>query len=416
MTDQLIVRAQILLQQKKYDEASQLLGDILRQDPANIHVLAMLSEVKLHLDQRREAEDLINSAIGLAPDESVLYYIKARIVYQLERYDEAERLLQHAIVLDPQDAAYFSLLASIKLERKQFDEGLRLADKALELDPENVLALNARSTALLKLDRKDDAFRTIEGALAEDPNNAYTHSNYGWGLLEKGDHNKALSHFREALRNDPNFRYAQAGMMEALKARYWFYRVFLKYVFWISNLTAKYQWGVILGLYFGTRLLSSVAERNPTLQPFLTPVIVVLALIAFSTWVITPLSNLFLRLNPFGKHLLDQKEIQSSNFVGISLLLFVAGLAGYLFTGAAPWLALAGYGFAMMVPFSAMFTPAKYNSLTIYAGAMAVIGALAVLTSFATGELVNGFSSIFLIGFIAFQWIVNFVKIRRSNV
>ena len=416
MTDQLIIRAQILLQQKKYDEASKLLADILRQDPANIHVLAMLSEVQLHLGKHPEAEELINSAIGLAPDESDLYYIKARVVYHLDRYDEAEGLLEHAILIDPSDAAYFALWAGIKLERKQYDKALELANRSLELDPENIQGLNVRSTALIKLDRKEEAFQTIEGALNEDPNNAYTHSNYGWGLLEKGDHRKALGHFREALRNDPNFRYAQAGMMEALKARYWFYRVFLKYVFWIGNLTAKYQWGVILGLYFGTRLLSSLARNNAALQPYLTPLVLLLVLIAFSTWVITPLSNLFLRLNPYGKHLLDKKEIQSSNFVGISLGVFLIGLAGYLFSGAEPWLALAAYGFAMMVPFSAMFTPAKYNSLTIYAGAMAVIGALAVLTAFATGTVENIFSIVFLFGFIAFQWVVNYVSIRRGNV
>lgn len=416
MTDQLLVRAQILLQQNKFEEAGKILGDILRQDPNNVHVLAMLSEVKLVSGKPKEAEDLIDTAIGLAPDVDTLYYIKARIAHRLDRYDDAENLLFQAVQLDPQDADYYAFWGAIKIERKQFENALEKADKALELDAENVMALNVRSTALLKLDRKEDSFRTIEGALAEDPNNAYTHSNYGWGLLEKGDHNKALEHFREALRNDPNFRYAQAGMMEALKARYWFYRVFLKYVFWMSNLTEKYQWGVILGFYFGSRILSSIARNNPALEPWLNPILILLALIAFSTWVMTPLSNLFLRLNKFGKHLLDKEEIQSSNFVGASLLVFLAGVAGYLLTKNDPWLVVAGVGFAMMVPFSAMFTPAKYNSLTIYAGAMAVIGALAIFTSFSTGELESGYLTFFLIGFIAFQWIVNFVKIKRGNV
>ncbi len=416
MTDQLITRAQILLQQKKYDEAAKLLGDILRQDPNNVHVLAMLSEVKLQQEKYKEADDLISTAISLAPDEGVLFYIKAKIAHQQDRYDEAENLLAQAIQIDPYDADHFALWAAIKLERKQYDKALELANQALERDSENILGLNTRSMALLRLDRKDDAFQTIEGALAEDPNNAYTHTNYGWGLLEKGNHNKALEHFREALRNDPNFRYAQAGMMEALKARYWFYRVFLKYVFWIGNLTEKYQWGVILGFYFGSRFLSSVARSNPALEPWLTPIVMLLALVAFSTWVITPISNLFLRLNPYGKHLLDREETLSSNFVGVSLGIFLIGLAAYFATGQEPWLALTAYGFAMMVPFSAMFTKSKYNLLTIYAGGMAVIGALAVFTSFATGELFNGFSSLFLIGFIAFQWMVNFVKIRGSNV
>ena len=412
MTDQLIMRAQILLQQQKYNEAARLLGDILGKDPNNIHVLAMLSEVKLQLDQFLEAETLINSAIGLAPDEDTLYYIKAKVMHHLDRNTEAEQLLGTAIEINPYEAAYFALWGAVKMERKQHEEALDLANQALELDSAHVMALNVRSRALLKLDRKEDSFQTIEGALAEDPNNPYTHSNYGWGLLEKGDPKKALHHFREALRADPNFDYAQAGMMEALKAQYWLYRVFLKYVFWMGNLTAKYQWGVILGLYFGTRFLSTLAERNETLAPFLMPIVMLLVLFAFSTWVMGPISNLFLRLNPFGKHLLSREERLSSNFVGISMLVFLLGLGAFLLIGSEPWLAVAFYGFAMMVPLSAMFTKAKYNALTIYAAVMAVVGALAIVTAFLTGNIESLFTTIFLVGFIAFQWIVNFVKTK----
>lgn len=412
MTDQLIMRAQILLQQQKYNEAARLLGEILGKDPNNVHVLAMLSEVKLQLDQFLEAETLINSAIGLAPDEDTLYYIKAKVMHHQDRNAEAEQLLGTAIEINPYEAAYFALWGGIQLEKKQYEKALELANKALELDSAHILALNIRSGALLKLNRKEDSFQTIEGALAEDPNNPYTHTNYGWGLLEKGDPNQALHHFREALRAAPNFANAQAGMMEALKARYWFYRVFLKYVFWMSNLTAKYQWGVILGLYFGTRFLSTLAERNETLAPFLMPIVMLLVLFAFSTWVMGPISNLFLRLNPFGKHLLSREERLSSNFVGISMLVFLLGLGAFLLIGSEPWLAVAFYGFAMMVPLSAMFTKAKYNALTIYAAAMAVVGALAIVTAFLTGNIESLFTTIFLVGFIAFQWIVNFVKTK----
>lgn len=413
MTNQLIMRAQILLQQQKYNEAARLLGDILGKDPTNIHVLAMLSEVKFQLDQYQEAETLINNAIGLSPDEDSLYFIKAKVMNQLDRNNDAEQLLRTAIEINPYEAAYFALWGGIKMERKQYEEALDLANHALELDSAHVMALNVRSRALLKLDRKEDSFQTIEGALAEDPNNPYTHSNYGWGLLEKGDPKKALHHFREALRADPNFDYAQAGMMEALKARYWLYRVFLKYVFWMSNLTTKYQWGVILGLYFGTRFLNVLADRYEALSPYLMPLVTLLVLFAFSTWVIGPISNLFLRLNPFGKHLLSREERLSSNFVGVSLLLFLLGLVAFLFIGTEPWLALTMYGFMMMVPLSAMFTKAKYNALIIYAAGMAVVGALGVLTAFVTESVESIFATVFLVGFIAFQWIVNFVRTKK---
>ena len=415
MTDSLINRAQILLQQNRFEEAGNLLKDILRQDPNNVHVLAMLAQVQLQQDNVLGAEQLINDAIGLSPDTDYLYFIKARVELQNEKYDEAEKNLELSIQINPYDADYFALWASVKLARKQYAKALELADEALEVDPENLLGLNTRSTALLKLNRKEDSFTTIEGALSHDPNNAYTHSNYGWALLEKGDHKKALEHFREALKNDPGMVHAQAGMGEALKAKYLFYRVFLRYSFFMSNLASKNQWAIILGFYFGSRLLNYLAKTYPSLQVVLLPLLVLMAVFAFSTWVITPLSNLFLRLNPYGKYLLNKEEKLSSNFVGGSLSVCILGLVLYFTTSSENYLLIALFGFAMMVPFGAMFLKKK-NYLVIYAGALFLTGIAGISTAFMTGELYNVFNVIFVVGFIAFQWIANFARIKQGNI
>lgn len=417
MIDNIINRAEVLIQQQKYAEAEKLLKDVLVTNPTDIHVLALLAEVNLQLDKSEEADTLINSAIGLSPEIGHLFYIKARISIQRKKYDESEANIKQALELDPADADFYALWASIKLARKQYDSALELANKSLELDAQNLLGLNTRSTALLKLNNKEESFKTIEGALREDPNNAYTHSNYGWSLLEKGDHKKALEHFREALKNDPDFEYAQAGMVEALKASNIFYRIFLKYVFWISNLTSKYQWGIIIGFYLGVRLLKSLASNNEALQPFLIPVIVLLALIAFSTWVIGPISNLFLRLNKYGKHLLDKKEIMSSNFVGASFLVFLLGALFYFIANDSKFLTIAFFGFAMMLPLGSMFTPSKVkHSMVIYTIIMAAIGLGAIVNTFNTGEMFNALTPVFVIGLVAFQWIANFLIIKESNV
>ena len=133
--------------------------------------------------------------------------------------------------------------------------------------------------------------------------------------LKKENIKKHSEHFREALKLDPNFTYAQSGMLEALKANNIFYRLFLQYSFWMGNLTAKYQWGVIIGFYIGFRLIRALAASNENLRPYLTPIIILLALIMFSTWIITPVSNLFLRFNKYGKHLLGKQDKISANFV-----------------------------------------------------------------------------------------------------
>jgi tetratricopeptide (TPR) repeat protein len=411
-----ISKVQILIQQQKFTAAEQILKDLLTQEAGNIHLLSLLAEVNLQQDKSDVAKRIIDNAIGLSPDSPQLFYIRSRIAIQQENYDEAENNLQQSIGLNPYEANYFALLASIKLIRKHYDEALDLANKSLEIDAENLLGLNTRSTALLKLNKGEESFDTIEGALRQDPNNAYTHANYGWGLLEKGEHKKALKHFKESLKQNPNSEYAQSGMMEALKAGNPVYRMFLKYSFWIGNLTSKYQWGVIIGFYVAMRVLKTLAQKNEALQPFLVPLIILLALLAFSTWVIKPISDLFLRFNTYGKVLLDKKQKMSSNFVAASFAVFVAGLLLFFILRHEKFLTIAVFGFAMMLPFSVMFSPSKYKySLLIYTTAMAVIGLFAIAHALSTSEIFNVMTFIFVIGFVAFQWIANYLMIKESN-
>lgn len=417
MTEILLQRAEILIQQRRYIEAEKILKEALSTDPTDLHTLVLLAETSIQLDQTEKAAHLLDTAIGMDPGSGYLFYMKARISLLKNNYDEAETNFEQALQLDPVNADYYAFWASIKLMRKQYENALALANQALEIDPENILGLNTRSTALLKLNLHEEAFQTIEGALREDPTNAYTHANYGWNLLERGDHKKALVHFGEALKNDPDNHHAQAGMVEALKANNLIYRLFLKYAFWIGNLTANYQWGVIIGLYAGSRFLRIIANSNESLRPFINPLVTLLAIVAFSTWIITPVSNLFLRFNKYGKHLLDKKEILSSNFVAASFMVFLVGLAGLLTTGDDRFISIAAFGFAMMVPFSSMFSKTKYkHALVIYTAVMGLLGIAAITTAFNTGELFNDFTSLFGFAFIAFQFVANFLGIKKSNV
>jgi tetratricopeptide (TPR) repeat protein len=414
--DYRLSKVEILIQQKKFADAEKILGELLKEDANNVHFLYLLADANLQQNKLDKAHNIINHAIGLSPDTPQLFYMKSCVAIQQNNLSEAETNIHQALELDPLDADYFALLASIQLGRKKYEEALKMANEALELDPENLLALNTRSTALNKLNRTEESFETIQGALREDPNNAYTHANYGWGLLEKGDHKKALEHFKESLANDPNFQYAQSGMLEALKATNPVYRLFLKYSFFMGNLTAKYQWGVLIGFYLGFRGLRMIAKNNESLQPYLIPLMVVLGLIAFSTWIIRPIGNLFLRFNKYGQLLLDKKEKMSSNFVAVSLGICLVGVVLYFILSDEKFLGIAAFGFAMMLPLGTMFSPSKNkNALLIYTVALAVVGFLAIGMIFSTGHLFNLLTTVFILGFVAFQWVANYMLIKEQN-
>lgn len=408
-------RAQQLVNLQRYKDAEKELKLVLAQQPENTLALALFSICRAELGDLKEATDVIQNAIGREPDNDYLFYLQALYFLKQSKSKEADQSLRQAITFDPHNADYFGLMAQLRLSQKEWQEALDYANKGLEADPDNVQCLNARSTALYKLDKKEEAYATIQEALNQDPENESTHTNLGWSLLEKGDHRKSLEHFREALKINPEYAYAKAGMVEALKARYLFYRLFLKYAFWINNFKSKGQWVIIIGLYIGFRVLSGVSEKNPELAVFINPLVYLYIAFALSTWIIAPLSNLFLRLNVYGRYALTANEIKASNFVGVSLAIGALGLVAYLVNGAEVFLLTGIFGIGMMIPLATMLVPEKKQSRNILVAAaafLALAGAAMISFHLASKEH-SMFFTIFLFGVIAYQWVANAFLIRE---
>ncbi len=414
MIDAQLERAQQLVALQRYKDAETELRMVLSQQPENTQALALFAICLSEQGKTGEATQVIQSAIGKEPDNDYLLYLQALFYHNDNKLKEAEKFIRNAIAFDPHNADYFGLLSAINLKQKEWKQALDNANKGLEADPDNLQSLNSRSAALYKLDKKEEAYATIQEALNQDPENPHTHSNIGWGLLEAGDHKKALEHFREALKINPGYDYAKAGLVEALKARYLFYRLFLKYAFWISNFKGKAQWAIILGLYFGVKFLGKVSENNENLAVFLNPIIYLYIAFAISTWIITPLSNLFLRLNVYGRYALTDDEIKASNLVGIAFLVGASGFLAYLFAGDFLYCIIGIFGIGMMIPLSSMLTPEKKRSkniLAAYSIALAITGLAAIFTQLSSGE-VTVFFPIFTFGVVAYQWIANAFLIR----
>ena len=416
MSDPQLQRATLLINQDKYDKARDILNAVLAENPEDVTALSLMAVVFRETNEYDKSLQTLDRALGLQPDNADLFYLKALTLSYTGEIKKAHKWADEAIAREPDRSEFLSVRSLLAFRRKDFKETLEWAEKALVLDPENLLALNMRSSALTKLNRKEESAATIEGALKEDPNNAFTHANFGWNLLEQGDRKKALEHFREALKIDPTLEFAQSGMVEAIKAQYWFYRWYLKYQIWMSNKSSQVQWAFILVIYFGFKMLSRIARTSPEAMPFIVPIMVLLGVFALSTWIMTPVSNLFLRLNTYGRHLLDKQEIMASNLVGVFAGVCILGLAGYVAGFGKASVVLAGYGFGMMVPMDSVFAETRIKYLLpVYVSAMGIVGLLGTVMAFMKMGVFNMFTVIFFLGFFAYQWIANFAIISHGN-
>ena len=414
-----------LYHQSRYSDAEREFRQAVVNDPEDAYTRAMLGLTLSQQERFDDAEREIREALNLDPGLPFVHYARAIVLNDRHRFGDAEKAVKEAISLEPEDADFHALLAQVRLNQRNWKGALEAAETGLQMDAEHVTCTNLRAMALVNLGRKEEAGVTIDSALAKDPENSVTHANQGWALLHAGDHKKALDHFRESLRLDPENEWARQGIIEALKAQNIIYAAMLKYFLWMSRLSEKMQWVVILGAIFGMRILRATAEQNPAIKPFVFPIQILYLVFVFLTWTADPLFNLLLRLNKFGRMVLNRKEIIASNWVGG----FVAGAVGCVIMALCGfpdfWLGAAVFGFSVL-PLSAIFkcqagwpatTMMAYTGIVFAAGFMAfALGLLPAADGPVSRETKSIFAmllSVFFIGVIAAPWIANLLITRR---
>jgi tetratricopeptide (TPR) repeat protein len=409
-------RALVLYQQSRFDLAERELRQTLAEDPDSPLAHALLSFCLSGRKRHDEAIGEAERAVALAPGLPLVHHALASALYHQDKLTEAESAIGEAIRLDPTEADYFALLASIHLEQRRPDDARKAAEEGLAADPEHVGCANLRAMALVKLGRKHEAGATIEGALAKDPQNALTHANQGWTLLHQGDHRKALEHFREALRLDPELEWARVGIVEALKAKHLIYRVMLRYFLWMSTLSDKARWVVVLAVFFGPRVLVEIgSQAGPVAKSLFFLLALGLLGFVYLTWVADPLFNLFLRVNKFGRYALSREQVRASNWVGACLL--GALVAPAILLAVKPWLAPFGslMFLGLILPVSATFrcrAAGPFGLMALYTTALAVVGVLALALWATSAPILRDPSSwarqlpeLFVLGVVVSTWL-----------
>jgi len=330
-----VQRALLLLQQDRHELAAQELRQALVDTPNDALAHAVLAICLSSNKQYEEASQEAESAIHLAPDQSFGFYAQSIVLRARNRFREAQVAIEEAIGLDSNQPSYFAHLGQVQFDQRKWQAALEASEAGLSLDPEDVECINVRAMALVKLGRKMDAGEALESALAHDPEDEFAHANLGWALLEQGKHEKAMEHFREALRLNPQLDWARQGIIEAMKARYFIYRIMLGYFLWMMKLTQQMQWYFLIGAFLGFQFLLRLNANHPEWSIWLMPLIIAYVGFALMTWIATPLFNLVLRLNRFGRLALSREQIITSNWVGLCVLGTLSFLGVY-FSGIFP--------------------------------------------------------------------------------
>ena len=314
-------RACLLFDQTRHELAENELRLSLLTEPQNPQALALLALCLSERKQYAEATETAERAITAAPDSPLGFQALASMMNDRNRFKEAQTAIEEALRLDPYNVHAFGTLAQTLIHQKEWQDALNVAESGLEIDAEDVDCANLRAIALVKLGRREEAGAMIDTALGKNPDNPVTHANQGWTLLEQGQPKKAMEHFREALRLDPSNEWARGGIVEALKAQNFIYAIMLKYFLWMARLKSGAQWGVLIGVFLGNRVLGGISDANSDLAPWILPLRILLFSFVVMTWIAGGLFDLLLRCNRFGRLALSRDQTVASNWLGVTLFL-----------------------------------------------------------------------------------------------
>ena len=390
-----IERGTLLYRTARYEPAEHQFRAALAAEPSNALAHAMIGLCLLQREQYDDAAFEAKQAIQLRPDWDVGYATLAAVMVGRRQYGDAATAIERAIGLDPFDPDHRGQLAAIRLQQRKWAEALAAADAGLEIDPQHAVCVNVRGQALVNLGRRDEASVTLAGQLARDPHNSTTHANQGWTLLHAGAHRAALEHFREALRIDPENGWAKAGIVEALKARNVIYRVMLRYFLFMSRMSQQVQWGIVIGGYVGSRLLSGAAAANPAIAPFVLPVTLAYVVFALLTWLAGPAFNLMLRIDRFGRYALSRDQRVASNWFGLCLVTAIGLAVAWGVTWDTRYALAAIVAGLLSIPVTSVFRlGAGWPRWTMAAtaGALAAVGGTFIALLFTGGPLADAYA------------------------
>src|ERR1051325_72134 len=104
MTEQIIQRASLLIEHKRFAEAERELRMLLTTEPNHPYALALLGLSRTELGNHDEAIGFLKQALGQQPDNSYFLYLLGLVYLRKHNTKEAEKYLVSAISIDPHNA------------------------------------------------------------------------------------------------------------------------------------------------------------------------------------------------------------------------------------------------------------------------------------------------------------------------
>lgn len=409
-------RAMLLLERGRWAEAETYLRESLTANPENAHgVYCLAVSVFQQEGREKEAFEILQRAIALEPEEAEFFVMRSSMHRFASRNAQALADAERAVALDPQLASTHGAHADAFCGLSRWNEAEAAARRALALDADESRAASLLAHALAMQQRQPEHEEHLRDWLARDPQDPAAHASAGWRALQSDDSRTAETHFREALRINAHYEPARSGLLQSFKARSAFYRLYLRYCFFMARLSPRARWGLILGLYFVAKFLRIVFSGS--WAPLGMLIMAVYALFVLWTHLSAAIGSSIVLVDRSARHALKPPERVEGLVVGCCLL---GGIGVLLVAAVARTSALIGPGLALVgaaVPLAYTFTNESASGRLLFGmmgGLVLLSGLVHALGPGLMPESVRAMAFwVALVAVMATTWLANVPALHR---
>ena len=200
------IYADLLVQDKRYDEARQSFYNVIRLDSTKYLVWEQLLFVEAELEDYPAMSNEAKRAINLFPDQPLPYLFAGVADFQMKNYEAAAKSFRTGVNFtvgnDRLLAQFYSYLGDTYFQLKENEKSDEAYEKVLKIDPANSLVLNNYAYYLsLRGEKLEKAEQMAKKATELDPNNPSNQDTYGWVLFQLGKYQEAREWIWKALEN-----------------------------------------------------------------------------------------------------------------------------------------------------------------------------------------------------------------------
>ncbi|HML78537.1 tetratricopeptide repeat protein [Geobacter sulfurreducens] len=185
-----------LIKFQKYEEALQLIDDLVVEHNDDTYLLAQKSHILTKIGDIMSAMDCLNDALKIEPDNESLWHQKAILLERQNKKEEAALCYKKGIEYNDGCSSIYYHYGLLLLDNDDENNALQQFEKAIKLRPSDARYLVCKAICLNSLDKTSDAIDVLKEAICFDENNADAW--YQLGLMTES-YTEAIKYYDKCL-------------------------------------------------------------------------------------------------------------------------------------------------------------------------------------------------------------------------